>query len=199
MSLTIPPVPQEAVTAVAAALPHLAESRAVAARLPHGKTAITRFLTARAGSPAAQPDLSLPWFVLDIADVPKGLTAARQVGWRYVLSTGESTGPVLADSMIRDSDQHVFAGLAESPFARDLQARIAALRQDPTVTAGSYSAALLQVPPCYVMAIWLQDTSHRDDLVAVVAPAPPPLTAGRLDSASQFLSAIRQVRPSVWR
>jgi hypothetical protein len=198
MSLTILPVPQEAVAALAAELPRLAGSSTVAARLPRTKTAVTRFMTARNANPAEQPDLSLPWFVLDIPDVPKGLTAAHQVGWRYVLSTGDPSGPVLADTAIRGSNRHVFAGLAESPYASDLQARIAALPEDPAVFAGSYTAALLQVPPCYVMAIWLQDNAHHEDLVVPVAPAPPPLTAGRLETASQFLDALHQVRPSVW-
>ena len=199
MSLTIPPVPQEAVSALAAALQQLGVSRNVAARLPHANTAITRFMMARTANPAAEPDLSLPWFVLGIADVPKGLQAARPVGWRYVLSTGDPASPVLANTTMRDSSQHAFARLTQSPFASDLQARIGALRQEPTVSAGSYSAALLQVPACYVMAIWVQDTTHHDDLVSVVAPAPPPLVAGGLDSASEFLNALRQVRPSVWR
>jgi hypothetical protein len=190
MSLTIPTVPQEAVTALAAALPQLAERPAVAARLPRAVAAITRFTTERTASPAAQPAISLPFYVLDFSDVPKGIMAARQVGWRHLLSTGDPAGPVLADTAIRDSSQHVFAGLTESPFASGLEGRLAALREDPTVSAGSYSAALLQVSACYVMAIWLQDTTHHNDLVVPVAPAPPPLTAGRQYSTSQFLDGL---------
>jgi hypothetical protein len=191
MSLTIPADPQEAVTALAAALRRLAISPMVAARLPHATAAIKRFATARAASPAAQPAISLRFFVLDLSDVPRGVTAARQVGWRHLLPTGDPAGPALADTAIRSSSQHVFAALTESPFASDLEGRLAALGQDPTVSAGSYNAALLQVPACNVMAIWLRDTAHNDDLFVPVAPAPPPLTAGHQYSTSQFLGELR--------
>jgi hypothetical protein len=196
MSLTIQTVPDDAVTALAVGLQQLATSPTVIGRMPRGQVAITRFVAARAANPTAQPDLSLPWFVLDLSDVPKGLTAARQVGWRHLFSTGDPAGPALCDTTIPDSSQHVFAGLTESPFASDLEGRIAALRQDPTVSAGSYNAALLQVPACYVVAIWLQDTANHEDLVVPVAPAPPPLTAARKYSTPQFLGAIPQVHPS---
>jgi len=138
MSLTIPTAPQEAVTALAAALRQLTISPMVAARLPHAAAAIKRFATARAANPAAQPAISLGFFVLDLSDVPKGITAARQVAWRHLLPTGDPAGPALADTAIRSSGQHIFAALTESPFASDLEGRLAALGQDPTVSASSY-------------------------------------------------------------
>jgi hypothetical protein len=192
MSLTIPSVPNEAVTALAGALPQLARSRIMAARLPRAGAAINRFMTARTARPAAEPAVSLPFFVLDLSDiVPKGIAAARQVGWRYLLPTGDSEGPMLAETAIRGSGQHAFAALTESPFASDFEARLVALRQDPTISAGSYEAALLQVPAMYVMAIWLRDAAHHNDLFVPVAPAPPSLTAGRQYSTSQFLGELR--------
>jgi hypothetical protein len=184
MSLTIPAVPQEAVTALAAALPKIATSPAVAANAPRAAAGVRRFMTARAA-------ISLPFFVLDLSDVRKGTMAARQVGWRHLLPTGDPAGPVLAETAIRDSNQHVFAGVTESPFVNDLEDQLLLLLTDPTVPAGSYDAALLQVPAIYVMAIWLQDTAHHHDLIAPVAPTPPSLTAGRQYSTSQFLDALR--------
>jgi hypothetical protein len=184
MSLTIPAVPQGAVTALATALPTLATSPAVAARLPRVAAAVTRFLTARTA-------ISLPFFVLDLSDVRKGIMAARQVGWWHLLPTGDPAGSALAQTTIRDSNQHVFAGVTESPFVSDLENRLTVLRADPTVSAGSYDAALLQVPAMDVMAIWLQDTAHHDDLIVPLAPSPPSLTAGRQYSTPQFLGALR--------
>jgi hypothetical protein len=193
MPFTIPAVPQEAVTALAAALPRLAVSPMVASRLPHAAAAIKLFIAARAASPAAQPDISLQSFVLDPCDLSKGITAARPVGWRHLLPTGDSAGPVLAQTAIGSSGQQVFAALNESPFASDLEARLALLGQDPDVSAGSYNAALLQVPARYVMAIWLRDAAYNHDLFVPVAPVPPPLTAGRQYSESEFLGALRPV------
>ena len=162
------------------------------ARLPRAGVTITRFMTARTASPAAEPAISLPFFVLNLSDiVPRGIAAARQVGWRHLLPAGDFGSPMLAETAIRGSGQHTFAALTESPFASDLEARLAALRQDPTISAGSYEAALLQVPAMYVMAIWLRDTADHNDLFVPVAPAPPPLTAGRQYNASQFLDALR--------
>jgi hypothetical protein len=191
MSVTIPIVPQEAVTALAAGLRQLAVSPLVAARLPRGAAAIKRFTTARAASPAAQPAISLQYFVFGLSDVSRGITAARQVGWRHLLPIGDPAGPALADTAIRGSSQYVFAALTESPFASDLEARLAVLPGNPTVSAGSYTAAVLEVPESNVMAIWLRDTAHNDDLFVPVAPAPPTLTAGRQYSTSQFLGALR--------
>ncbi len=184
MSLTIPAVPQEAVAALDTALPKLATSPAVAARLPRAVAAATQFMTARSA-------ISLPFYVLDLSDVRIGVMAAHQVGWQHLLPTGDPAGPALAETAIRGSNQHVFVGVAESPFASDLEHRLSVLRADPTVSASSYNAALLEVPAMYVMAIWLQDTSHHDDLIVPLAPAPPPLTAGRNYSTSQFLDALR--------
>jgi hypothetical protein len=184
MPLTIPAVPQEAVAALAAALPKLATSPAVAASMPQAAAAVRRFTTAREA-------ISLPFFLLDLSDIREGIMAARQVGWRHLLPTGDPADPVMADTAIRGSNQHAFAGVTESPFVSDLEFRLLLLLTDPTVSAGSYDAALLQVPALYVMAIWLQDTAHHHDLIAPVAPAPPPLTAGRQYSTSQFLDALR--------
>ncbi len=191
MSLIVPTVPEEAVTALAAALRRLAVSPIVTRRLPHAAAAIKRFATARAASPAAQPAISLLFFVLDLSDIPKGVTAARQVGRRHLLPTGDPSGPSLADTAISSSGQHVFAALIESPFASDLEGRLAVLGQDPKVSAGSYSAALLQVPACNVLAIWLRDSSRNDDLFVPVAPVPPPLIAGHQYLTSQFLGGLR--------
>lgn len=184
MSLTIPAAPREAVTALTAALPELATSPAVSASSPLAAAAVTRFMTAGTA-------ISLPVFVLGLSDVRKGVMAARQVGWRHLLPTGDPAGPVLADTAIRDSNQHVFAGVTESRFASDLENRLTLFREDPKVSGGSYDATVLQVPAMNVMAIWLQDTAHHDDLIVPLAPAPPSLTAGRQYSTSEFLDALR--------
>lgn len=184
MSITIPAAPQEAVTALTAALPKLATSPTVSASSPRAAAAATRFMTAGTA-------ISLPVFVLGLSDVRKGVMAARQVGWRHLLPTGDPAGPVLADTAIRDSNQHVFAGVTESRFASDLENRLTLFREDPKVSGGSYDATVLQVPAMNVMAIWLQDTAHHDDLIVPLAPAPPSLTAGRQYSTSEFLDALR--------
>jgi hypothetical protein len=184
MSLTIPAVPQEAVTALAVALPKLATSPVVTASSPRAVAAAGRFMPTRA-------TISLPFFVLDLSDGREGIMTARQVGWRHLLPTGDPAGPVLAETAIRDSSHHVFAGVFESPFVSDLEDQLLLLLTDPKVSAGSYDAALLQVSEKDVMAIWLQDTAHDHDLITPVAPAPPSLTAGRQYSASQFLDALR--------
>jgi hypothetical protein len=183
MSLTIPAVPQEAVTALAT-LPKLATSPAVAYRLPQAAAAARRFMTAHEA-------ISLPFFVLDLSDVRNGIMPAGQVGWRHLLPTGDPAGLVLAETAIRDSNQHVFTGVTDSPFVSDLEFRLISLLADPAVSAGSYDAALLQVPAMGVMAIWLQDTVHHHDLITPLAPAPPSLTAGRQYSTAQFLDTLR--------
>jgi hypothetical protein len=184
MSLTIPTAPSEAVTALAAALPKLAASPAVSAASPLTAAAVGRFT-------ATGVAVSLPLFVLGLSDVHDGTMAARQVGWRHLLPTGDPVGPVMADTAIRDFNQHIYSGVTESPFARDLENRLTSIPADTTVAAGHYDAAVLEVPAMYVMAIWLRDTSQHDDVVVPVAPSPPSLIAGHHYSTSQFLDALR--------
>ena len=61
--------------------------------------------------------------VLDVAG-GAGLSTARQTGWRHLLEA--DAGAVLAETAVRGTT-HVFAAVNESPFAGDLQARLAAL------------------------------------------------------------------------
>jgi hypothetical protein len=127
---------------------------------------------------------------LGLADVAGGgtLATARQTGWRHLLEAG--TGSVLAETA-QHGATHVFAAVNESPFAQDMQARLAALRQDQTVAAGSYQAALLQVPAMGVMALWLRGSGGSSDILVPLAPSPSPLVAGRHYGEGDFLAALR--------
>jgi hypothetical protein len=190
MPLTLQTPPQEAVAALAAALPRLAASPSIAARMKLTSSGINRFVAQRTANPNAAPSVSAPLFVLGLADIAggAGLAAARHTGWRHLLEA--DAGAVLAETVLRGST-HVFAAVNESPFAHDMQARLAALQQDQAVAAGSYQAALLQVPAMAVMALWLRGAGGSADIVVPLAPPPPPLVAGRHYSDADFLAALR--------
>jgi hypothetical protein len=190
MPLTLQTPPQEAVAALAAALPRLAASPSIAARMKLANSGINRFVTQRAANPNAAPNVSAPLFVLGLADIAgdRGLVAVRHTGWRHLLEA--DTGAVLAETALRGTT-HVFAAVNESPFAHDMQARLATLQQDQAVAAGSYQGALLQVPAMSVMALWLRGEGGSADIIVPLAPTPPPLVAGRHYSEADFLAALR--------
>jgi hypothetical protein len=190
MPLTLQTPPQESIAALAAALPRLAASPAIAARMQLTSSGVNRFVAQRAANPNAAPSVSAPLFVLGLADVAGGgtLATARQIGWRHLLEAG--TGAVLAETALHGAT-HVFAAVNESPFAQDMQARLAALHQDQTVAAGSYQAALLQVPAMGVMALWLRGSAGSSDILVPLAPSPSPLVAGRHYGTADFLAALR--------
>ena len=189
MLLTLQTAPQEAVAALVAALPRLAASPSIAARMKLTSSGINRFVAQRTANPNAVPSVSAPLFVLGLGDIVggRGLAAARQTGWRHLLEA--DAGAVLAETALRGTT-HVFAAVNESPFAQDIQARLAALRQDRALTAGSYQAALLQVPAMAVMALWLRGSGGSADIVVPLAPAPAPLVTGRHYSDADFLAAL---------
>lgn len=190
MPLTLQTPPQESLAALAAALPRLAASPAIAAQMQLTSSGINRFVAQRAANPNAAPSVSAPLFVLGLADIAGsgGLAAARQTGWRHLLDAG--TGAVLAETALRGAT-HVFAAVNESPFAQDMQARLAMLNHDPAVSAGSYQAALLQVPAMGVMALWLRGSVGSSDILVPLAPSPSPLVAGRHYNEGDFLATLR--------
>ena len=195
MPLILPAPPQDAYDALDLGLHPLASSPGITAHLPHAAKAVARVASGAAATPPTpQPanlKLSLGSFVLELnALADSDLSAARSTGWHHLLATGVGRATVLARTALRNN-QHTFAALSESPFADELQDRIAQLQGDPQVKAGSFDAALLQVPALHVVAIWLKDTTHHQDLIVPLAPAFPPLTAGHHYTAAQFLAALR--------
>ena len=84
MPLTLQTPPQESLAALAAALPRLAASPAIAARMQLTSSGIKRFVAQRAANPNAAPSVSAPLFVLGLADIAGsgGLAAARHSGLR---------------------------------------------------------------------------------------------------------------------
>ena len=95
----------------------------------------------------------------------------------------------LDDTLSPGEVREIGKQVSESPFAQDMQARLAALRQDQTVAAGSYQAALLQVPAMGVMALWLRGSGGSSDILVPLAPSPSPLVAGRHYGTADFCGA----------
>jgi hypothetical protein len=190
MPITIPHAPQDAVNALAGALPRLGSSPTIAASLPHASSAITQFIAARAANAAAGPALSLPVYVLGLSDVVgAGVGNAHHAGWAHVLPSSASARPVLVDTAVR-ANQHVFAAVTENATAADLRGRIAALQNDPVVAATAYDAALLKIPAMGLIAVWLRDAAKKNDLVVPLAPAPASVTAGHHYTVPQLLAAV---------
>jgi hypothetical protein len=87
MPPTLQTPPQEAVAALAAALPRLAASPSIAARMKLTNSGINRFAAPRTANPNAAPNVSVPLFMPGLADIAggAGLAATRHNGWRHRL------------------------------------------------------------------------------------------------------------------
>lgn len=151
---------------------------------------------------AAPADLSLaaphPMYNLGLSDI-KGRNAlgkAKLTAWRYmVLEGGKAIATAEAVRMTPRS-KPVFSHTNEGPFVTSTAAGIEAAERLPEVKAGQYELAVLRVPALFVMALWLKDVSAKKsgDILVVLEPAPPGLTAGKRMTAEEFTEALAAMK-----
>ncbi len=127
-------------------------------------------------------------YVLGLDDLCEdcGLTDARLVGWRYLVSIGDD--PVaLAETATNDSGGHVFALINYGPFvAGTVEALAAAEREQSPARA---NLRVLHAPALYTQALWLHADSG-EDVFLPIAPTPTGLEANRRYEMSELLSGL---------
>ena len=118
-----------------------------------------------------------------------GLETADVVGQRFL---------VLDDAQPVASAELAAGGGFESnegPFVGATAEAIRAAESSPDLADGRYELRLLRIPGVYLMALWLRDEDgeHDGDVVVPLAPAPPPIEAGRHYALAELQPLLRQL------
>ncbi|MDI2129725.1 hypothetical protein [Yinghuangia seranimata] len=130
-------------------------------------------------------------FEIDLADLARGVDAARPVGWRWLVhDAGHTVGAVEVADV---GTGRPVARFTEGPFTTCTDAAVASIRGLPQIERGYYELRLLHIPGLYTVALWLADLaglSGRQDLLVPLAPAPPGVQALRAYPAAELTQSL---------
>jgi hypothetical protein len=184
MALTLPKPPEEGRDIVRTALGSLISS-------PSGNAA---YEMEKGGSETL--DLTAPHkiFFVGLKDVAKGhvLSAAKFVGWRYIIVRGES--PLAAAELGVDElgGGLEFSQINHGPFVGSTVRGVSVAEELDSVRTNNYEPRLLKIPALYIIALWLHSYSEPDMLIPL-PPTRPELTAYVPYAESDFSSILRGV------
>jgi hypothetical protein len=119
--------------------------------------------------------LSLPHqiYTIGVEDLAggTGLSSARPVGWRYLISSaGKAIG--CAETVITADGSQVFSQFNEGPFVAATSAAVAAAQTLPQLGLGLFELRLLRIPALYIMALWLEAPGGIGSLLVPLEPSP---------------------------
>lgn len=178
MPLTIEPVPEGAERVIDATMVEL---------VSHGGLAVARSTTPTASTP-------LPVYHLgaDAIAERRGLAAAKHVGWLTTVRNGTEVIGSLefapAKRARRGGAPVQFTSFAKGPLHRGLAHAVDVAAKQ--VQRRKVRARILRAPAVYLLALWL--TEGDEDALMPIAPAPPPLEAGKLQPAAKVLAALAE-------
>jgi hypothetical protein len=176
MPLTIEPPPQGAERVIDATMIEL---------VSHGGLAVARSTTPTASTP-------LPVYHLgaDAIAEQRGLDAAEHVGWLTTVRNGTEIMGSLefapSGRARRDAPPVQFTSFARGPLHRGIAQAVEVAAKH--VQRRNVRARILRAPAVYLLALWLTD--GNEDALMPIAPAPPPLEAGKMLPAAQALAAL---------
>jgi hypothetical protein len=155
---------------------------------------VYQMATPSGGFPAlrdvARPELALvaPHRIytagLDVL-LERGLAAAVQTGWRYLVTDREQI--VASVELAGDADESPL--LNGGPYVAATATAIDEIERLPEVTAGDFELRFLKVPGLHLVAAWLVGPQR---LVRPLSPAPGFLDATRSYTEEQFADAVRE-------
>ncbi len=178
MPLTIEPPPKGAERVIDTTMVEL---------ISHGGLAVARSTTPTASTP-------LPVYHLgaDAIAEQRGLAAAKHVGWLTTVRNGtEIMGSLEFAPRKRgrsDAPPVQFTSFAKGALHRGLAKAVDVAAKH--AQRRKVRARILRAPAVYLLALWL--TEGNEDALLPVAPAPPPLEAGKLVPAAQALAALAE-------
>jgi hypothetical protein len=120
-------------------------------------------------------------------------TAARLVGWRFLLGQ-PSEHPAVAAEVASVGGAHEFAGLNRGPFVGQTLAAMQMAEAAPELRDGDFEPRFLRVPALYVVALWLKERATGKDIVIPLDPAPPELTTGRQYTGAEFMTELAAMK-----
>lgn len=161
-----------------------------------------------AGVATAEIAFSLPHPVYDLTreDLTegRGLSAARQTGWRCLVSRGDGSVAAVEAPLgprAEPAESHVNSG----PFVAATEVALRLAEAHPEVLLHPFELRLLRIAALHVMALWLVPDGGGPGLLVPLAPRPRDLAEGVL-SEKDFLASLsaaaraQRERPgSPWR
>jgi|ERR1043165_2050320 hypothetical protein len=115
-------------------------------------------------------------------------------GWRFLVHerdpSAADTYALIGAATTRLSPMDEFSGLDEGPLAAGTEEAIRSVEQTGDVMKGSFDIFYLIVPALYVVALWLRDRIHTDDIIVPVAPVSLAMTPNKPISPKTFLKVL---------
>lgn len=137
-------------------------------------------------------------FVMGLDDLraASGLTAARPVGWRYLVRGGEKVIAAAESTSGAGGAAQVFSQVNEGPFVSSTVDALAALRTEPRLEKHAFTQQVLHIPALHAMALWLHHDG-ADDLLVPLAPFPLDVPTGQAVPAAELLDRLGVLAASV--
>ena len=123
----------------------------------------------------------------------KGLEAAKMAGWRYMFTDDENHYHVAEVSGTDAGNEHHFSHFNEGSHVDNFMSAFSKLGQESHVKSKDYEMAILRVPACYVLAIWLKTGSHKDDILIPIEPVHEGFEAGKSYTAADFMTRLKTI------
>lgn len=124
----------------------------------------------------------------DIVNRRKGLRAARQSGWRYLIDD-ELSATVLLEQA---HDRHSFGSFTRGRLPAALARQVVELNNNPQLQQRTVEPSLLEIPALRVTALWLRDrdANPANDLIQPILSDQPAVPEGKLLTVDEFIGAL---------
>lgn len=133
--------------------------------------------------------------VLGLNHIHAGMSlrsAVREKGWRFLVLNGDKVVATV-NSSISGKGKHGFSNITDGPFVSGTERAIRRAELLEAVQKGRFELRLLQVPAIHVVALWLRNLEHDDDLIMPVSPAPEPLRPYHALSTRDFVAVLSEL------
>lgn len=126
----------------------------------------------------------------DIVEPRRGLRAARQTAWQYLIDD-ELSATVMVDN---ERDRHRFASFTRGRLPATIARRVVGLTTNPRLRDRTVELSLLEIPALRVTALWLRDDDQNpaNDLLVAVLSDQVTLAEGVMLTAENFITALAE-------
>lgn len=101
----------------------------------------------------------------------KGLSAARLIGWRYILKQPDGDYQVAEVGEDKATGRHTFHYLNSGRHVDHFLKLYEDIHLHGSVQEKDYEIHLLLAPACYLMAVWLKGANHEHEFMIPLSPA----------------------------
>ena len=123
------------------------------------------------------------------------LSTAEHKGWRYII-THQNKGVASADAFIDEEGTAAFSHINEGPLVEGLVKALKIANVERVIQEREFEARILMVPALYVAALWLYDTTGKQDYVIPFEPTSDPLRANVLIKAQDLMRTLYKLARS---